>query len=104
MINDGIPVPARLRILADGQVQTPGFNYYETGKLTVVARNRKSIVLKVPGGKVWDGNCSPRRYVPPMLMVFRIIKTHEDGLLDVEGLIEWTTGRKKPDEIGRAHV
>lgn len=90
---NGIPFSNRIRVSKDGTVSTPGVNY-ETNRISVLARNKKAIVLKVPGHSTWDGNYSPRIYVPASVMAFKII-SEEGDLLNVEPLIEYPVRAKE---------
>ena len=64
------------------------------GKLTLIARNECTIALKADGHMAWAGVGQGREYVPPHVLVFKILKENGD-MLEVEPLIEWNTGRKK---------
>ena len=77
---------------------------YETRNISVLARNKDAIVLKVPGRTVWSGNYVQRRYVPPAILVYTIKKSvksivkNGEEIIEVEPLIEWDHARKKKEE------
>lgn len=89
----GVPMGHRIMIRADDEVMISGIDY-ETRRIQVLARNEHAIVLKVPGRMCWDGRWTPRRYVSPEILVFRVVKDLGREII-VEPLIEWSTGRDK---------
>jgi len=91
----------RWRIYANGSVESIGVNY-ETRRCSIEAWTDDTLVIRVPGRSVWDGNYSPRRYVGPELLVFRIVAVTAPlqasfCVVDVEPLIEIPVGRKRKE-------
>lgn len=89
------------RIYPDGHAECIGVDY-ETRKLSVEAWTNDTLVIRVPGRSVWDGNYSPRRYVGPKLMVLRIVAVTpmpqaSYRVVKVEPLIEIPVGRKRKE-------
>lgn len=71
-------------------VQVVGVDF-ETNRITVVARDDKHVVLRIPGRSCWDGIGMPRRYAPVEILVYKILRTSGDSLI-VEPLIGWVPG------------
>ena len=80
----------------DGTAYVSGIDH-ETNRITVAARNKKAIVLRISGRSCWAGNYTPRAYASSELQVFRII-SEKDSTLEVEPMIEVSLARKKKDE------
>ena len=79
------------QISKDGTVNTPGVDY--GGKITVLARNRKCLVVKIAAHTYWTGHALQPGYASPETKVFNIVS--EFGAdLTVEELISWETKRK----------
>lgn len=65
---------AHPEIAKDGSVTFRGVDF--SGKLRVHFRNKTILVIHRSGGKCWDGNFNPWRYVPAQFFVYRIVKDH----------------------------
>jgi hypothetical protein len=101
-VNNSKPLGKTIVITSGGQVRILGVDF-ETNRLKIVAQNSESIVIRVPGRTCWDGNYSPRRYVSPEVMVYKILKSKKQPhgqTFEVEPLIEWTEKRNLKKKIG----
>ena len=95
--NVTVPLPDRLQVFPDGRVVAQGIDY-DTRDMYVLARNKDTIVVQVPGRTSWAGQAMPRTYYSPLTIVFLIIateKTKRCESMKVRPLIEWETKRKK---------
>lgn len=88
---NAVPFGTQLRIAGD-RVWVVGINF-ETSRISILARNEHSIVLRVEGRSCWVGNYMPREYHSPLIMVYRVVADRGNEL-DVEPLIEWEVKRK----------
>lgn len=84
-----------LDIHSDNTARVRGIDF-ETNKIHVIARNDKTIVLKIPGHSCWSGNYTPRHHVGVQYIVYRILKEEQKGtVLHVEPMIEWFKADEK---------
>jgi len=64
----------------------------------IIGINKEILVLKLKGRTGWGGR-GLQSYYPPEICVYKITKwitnTETKAVIDVEGLVEWETGRSK---------
>ncbi len=90
-MDDPKPMGERIRVKADGTADVCGIDY--ECRPIIHAMNDETIVLRLPGRNVWNGNSRPRRYISPEMLVFGIIEAAGNNQFIVKPLVRWSLGR-----------
>lgn len=78
----------RATVRPDGTMNVHGVDYDNGRKpLLAWARTDTTLVMRAPGCTSWSGNYQPREYQPVRFYVFKIVRVHTNGDLELDQLM-----------------